>query len=350
MSEPLVIAGPGDIVTVIPHMLGVQPEDSVVVFPVDHDRPRPVARLDIPADPAGHRDVALAAADSYAPHDGGRVAVIAFTDRLDQATSICEAVAQELEPGSVVVAQIAAQGDNWIRLGASSSEPSAQGTITQADRDRIAVAFIGAGARQPYKSVDEKRASFNPTGEDLSAAVATASDDIKTFGAWEPTMAAEERWMSHAIGGFIATGRPVSASDAARLIADVQIVRLRDHAAMAMTREDASAHAALWKDVLVRCPEESRTPVACLAGFGAWLQGDGMGARLALERVTDPTNRLAQLVGAMVEVGANPTNYTPPEPAVRAESAGRESVNPPRHDPRREPPSVGEPPSHGPRR
>ena len=349
MSEPLVIAGPGDIVAVIPHMLGARPENSVIVFPVDHDRPRPVVRLGIPEDLAEHRDVAAALADSYAPYAGGQLMVVAFTDRLERATSICEAVTRELEPGSTVVGQIATQGDTWLRLGSGLPSAIAQGTITQADRDRIAVAYVGAGARPPYDSLDQLRASFNPTGEDLSDAVAAATEHIETGGVWEPVVAAEERWMSHAIEGFIATGRPLPSTDAARLIADVQTVRLRDHAFMAMAREEAGAHAALWKDLLTRCPEEPRTPVASLAAFGAWLRGDGMGARHALERVTDPTNRMAQLVRAMVELGVNPANYTPPEPASRGDAV--RDTDMPRHDPRREPPVTGGgTPDRGPRR
>ncbi|MDN5805457.1 MAG: DUF4192 domain-containing protein, partial [Microlunatus sp.] len=207
MSEPLVIAGPGDIVAVIPHMLGARPENSVIVFPVDHDQPRPVARLDIPEELAQHRDAAAAMAGSYAPYAGGQLVVVAFTDQLERATSICEAVTQELEADSTVVGQIAAQGDTWLRLGSSLPSSLAQGTITQAARDRSAVASVGTGARQPYDSMDQLRASFNPTGEDLSDAVAAATDHIRTFGVWEATVAAEERWMNHAIEGFVATGR-----------------------------------------------------------------------------------------------------------------------------------------------
>lgn len=82
-----------------------------------------------------------------------------------------------------------------------------------------------------------------------------------------------------------------------------------------MRRQEASAHAALWKDLLTRSPEHARTPVASLAAFGALLQGNGMASRLALERVTDPGDRMARLITAMVAVGADPTNSNPPQSA-----------------------------------
>lgn len=145
--------------------------------------------------------------------------------------------------------------------------------------------------------------------------------------------------MTHTIKGFVATGRPRASADAARLIGDVQAVPQRDHAVALMTRQESSAHAALWKDLLTRSPEQARTPVASLAAFGAWLHGNGMAARLALEPLTDPGDRMARLITAMVTAGADPKNWKPPH---SASGSLQERVDPPaKHNPRKEIPRRG---------
>ncbi|MFC6706557.1 DUF4192 domain-containing protein [Flexivirga alba] len=334
-EPPLVLAGPGDVVAMVPHVIGARPDGSVVVFPLDPQRP--VARADIPTTSENDGDVAQGLATSFERFTGGQVLVLAFTDRLERATSVCDAVAAALEPETTVVDRIAAQGDSWLRLDDTRPETINQGTITQADRDRVAVAFIGRGDRQPYDSLSQLRASFDPVDEDLSAAVTASAERMNLVGGWAPAAAVEQRWMTHRIEAFVARPVPLGADDAARLIGDVQIVPLRDHALGLMTHEESGAHAALWKDLLTRSPEDACTPVANLAAFGAWLHGDGMGARLALERVTDPANSLARLLDTAVERGLDPAGWTPPvtEPIDVQQRPGG---TPNRHDPRREPP------------
>ena len=344
---PLLLAGPGDVVAVMPHVIGARPDGSVVVFPIDPQRP--VARADIPATSEKYGDVAQGLAKSFERFAGGQVLVLAFTDQLERATSVCDAVAAALEPATSVVDRIAAQGDSWLRLGDTRPEAVNQGSITQADRDRVAVAFIGRGHRQPYGSLSQLRASFDPVEEDLSAAVTASAEQMDLVGVWAPAAAFEQRWMTHTIEGFVARPAPLSADDAARLIGDVQNVPRRDHALGLMTHQESGAHAALWKDLLTRSPEDARTPVANLAAFGAWLHGDGMGARLALERVTDPTNSLASLLDTAIDRGVDPAGWTPPviEPLDGQERPGGPAE---RHDSRREPPSREAPDRKGPPR
>lgn len=346
-EPPLLLAGPGDVVALMPHVIGAHPDGSVVVFPIDPRRP--VARADIPTSSENYGDVAQGLAKSFERSTGGQVLVLAFTDQLERATSVCDAVAAALEPATTVVDRIAAQGDSWVRLGDTRPETINQGTITQVDRDRVAVAFIGRGDRQPYDSLSQLRASFDPVGEDLSAAVTAWEEQMDLVGGRAAAAAVEQRWMTHTIEGFVARPAPLGADDAARLIGDVQNVPLRDHALGLMNHKASGAHAALWKDLLTRSPEDGRTPVANLAAFGAWLHGDGMGARLALERVTDPTNSLGKLLDIALDRGVDPAGWTPP---VMEALDGQERAGGPadRHDPRREPPSREGPDRKGPAR
>lgn len=207
MSGPRVIVGPGDFVATVPHVLGACPERSLVVFPTSYERARPLARVEVPDRNVEHAQVAHTLAASYSPFVGGQVVLIAFTDQLDRAASICGAVTDSLEPDNTVICQVAAHGDTWVRLDAQQS-----GTISEADQDRIAADFIANGRRQPYDSFEQLRASFNPCGEDLSGAVSAAAKISNTAGVRAATTAAEECWMAHAIVGFVTTGRPLASA------------------------------------------------------------------------------------------------------------------------------------------
>ncbi|MGN6415437.1 DUF4192 domain-containing protein [Flexivirga sp.] len=346
-EPPLMLAGAGDVVAMMPHVIGARPDGSVVVFPLDPRRP--VARADIPTTSEHDSDLAQGLANTFDRFAGGQVLVLAFTDQLERATSVCDAVVAALEPDTTVVDRIAAQGDSWLRLGDARPGAVNEGSVTQADRDRVAMAFISRGDRQPYDSLSQLRASFDPVGEDLSAAVTAAAEHMDLVGVWAPAAAVEQRWMTHTIEGFVARPAPLGADDTARLIGDVQNVPLRDHALGLMNHKESGAHAALWKDLLTRSPEDARTPVANLAAFGAWLHGDGMGARLALERVTDPSNSLGRLLDVAIDRGVDPASWTPP---VMEPLGGQERPGGPadRHDPRREPPSREGPDRKGPSR
>ena len=87
-----------------------------------------------------------------------------------------------------------------------------------------------------------------------------------------------------------ATRNPLSETDAARLLADVQDVGLRDHAWSGITRTESLAHGEMWKDLLTRAPEGTEAPAASLAAFSFWINGDGMSARASLERIPEGQN------------------------------------------------------------
>lgn len=343
---PLIVGSIGEVAAMVPHALGITPRDSLVVLPT---RPgtTPIARVDMPSTARGRQMVAAGVARGYHGR-GGEVVLLAFTDRLELAESACEQMRARLEPGTAVVAMAAVHEDQWVRLDRAEA-----GTIGQDTRDRLAAENAYRGHRAPYGSEGELRASFDTTTPLPAPAMQAARAAAAAAAAEQAAAGTERAWMSLAIDRFAATGRSPNEADAARLIADVQHVGLRDHAWAQMDTGNATAHAALWKDLLTRSPAGTEAATASLTAFASWLRGDGLAARVALDRVpTDPPYTMARLIDSALTGGMDPGTWQVParmrgpDPQPNTTAArptpGRDRHGAPRLGPGREPPCPGD--------
>jgi hypothetical protein len=342
---PFVVGSVGEVAAVVPYVLGIDPKDSLVVFPT---RPGavPVARVDMPRNPREQELAARSIARAFAGR-GGQVMLLAYTDRLDLAEGACEQLRARLEPETRVLATAAVQGDQWVRLDCPEGGAIAQGT-----RDWFAAEFAVRGQRTPYASEEELKASFQPASPLPVEAMQTATKAALAAVATEAAAETERTWMTLALERFTASGTRLSEADAARMVCDVRHVGLRDHAWASMDTQIAATHAAFWKELLTRSPQGTEAPTASLTAFAHWLNGDGIQARLALERVPDePIYTMARLVNTALEVGMDPKTWSvPPELrpdpiessiAATQRMPGRERCELPKVAPNRETPSPG---------
>ena len=308
MSEnPIVLRGLGDVVALVPHLVGAQVDDSIVVVPVEL-RAAPVARVDLPAS-AQDREIMSAHLAPYYAGYRTPVVLLAFTDRRDLAEAACERLAEAFDSACPVAAAASVTGDRWVRL----DHPD-HGTVSPASRDRFAAEAIYQRGSSPYRSLQEHRASFAPGSSQIPAQdFAVAQTDAATV-VHDPSALAQERaWMSLVVGRHVASSTPLPDVDATRLLADVQDIGLRDHAWTLIPRDEARQHAELWKDLLTRAPEGAQAPAAALAGFSYWVAGDGLGARAALQQIP-PTQQysMGQLITVAVRNGLDPKAFPMP--------------------------------------
>ena len=333
---PLVVRSVGEVAAVVPHVLGIEPQDSLVVFPT---RPGavPIARIDLPRNPREQDLAAASIARAYKGH-GGQVMLLAYTDRLDLAEGACAQLRARLEPETAVVATAAVQADQWVRLDCADS-----GVIGQATRDRFAAEYAFRGHRAPYPSEEELKATYQPATPLSVEAMKTATEAARVAVASESAAETERTWMTLALERFTANGTRLSQADAARMVCDVRHIGLRDHAWASMDRQNAATQAAFWKDLLIRSPQGMQEPTASLTAFAHWLNGEGIQARFALERVPDePPYAMARLVNAALAVGMDPKTWSVP-PELRPEPIESPIAAPqpmPRRE-RQEPPHLG---------
>lgn len=343
MSEHQVSIANGRLVALMPHLIGAPPENSLVVLPLDASGKRcPVMVFQVP-DEANDWKAEARRFESYA---GVSVALVAYADhaRADATVTTVQNMLRGVDVD--VQTAVATDGTNWVELNTGDI-----GVVTEADRDRVAVEFIQSGRRNPYDSMEQMRASFRPSaGEDLAGAMNESVLHTVEAAKSKRSLLDEERWMSHTLVDFVSSGNLPGDVDLGRLLCDVQLVPLRDHAFTEITHENAAAHAALWKHITTRSPEEARAPAATLTAFGMWLAGDGMQARLALEQVPG-RYELANLVGTAVAAGLDPATWTTPDPESKVYTDTTPEHDSPRPTTRRDvPPAAPDAGDTSPRR
>ena len=333
-QNPIVLRGLGDVVALVPHLLGAQVDDSIVVVPVEL-RAAPVARVDVPATTEDREIMAAHLAPYYAEYRTP-VVLLAFTDRRDLAEAACDRLAEAFDSVCPVAAAASVTGDRWVRL----DQPD-HGTVSPASRDRVAAEAIYQRGSSPYRSLQEHCSSFAPGPSQIPAQDFAAQTAASTVLQDPPALAQERAWMSLVVGRRIASSTPLPDADAARLLADVQNIGLRDHAWTLIPRDEARQHAELWKDLLTRAPEGAQAPAAALAAFSYWVAGDGLSARAALQQIP-PTQQysMGQLITVAVRNGLDPKTFPMPHDMPPDVVTGADAPSSGAEHARRQPPAA----------
>lgn len=159
------------------------------------------------------------------------------------------------------------------------------------------------------------------------------------------TPARERQWAIGRAAAFLEDGRSLIDPQAARMLACLQSITVRDQMAARISGETAASWSPLWDDLTRRSPDELVAPAATLSALSSWCKGDGARAWAALDRI--PTDQrqsytLAVLVASALEGGVHPSAWD----SVRAaalDALPAETVEGPNvRGQRPEPPTVGE--------
>lgn len=345
-EERLVLRSMSEVVAAVPHFLGVHPQESLVVVP-EVIGAAPVARVNLPHGTAQTAAVADGLARVYAGTGVG-VVLLAYCDQADLAREVCDTARARLEAAVAVIGAVTVKGDHWARVDGPQ-----HGQVSQSDRDLMTAEFLLRDRPTPFATPGQLRQAY--------AAGRSVPDQLIAVAAKRAAAAArgglkgerERQWMTATLGGAASAGTVLPEADAARLIADVQHIPLRDHAWALLDRSTASGHAELWRDLLTRCPDnptapdapsESRAspdpagaassrgvsvaPVASLTAFAHWLDGDAVKARIALDRVPSGTTyQMARLIHMALELGMDPRTWDIPD---HAGPPGQDTSTPPR--------------------
>jgi hypothetical protein len=220
-------------------------------------------------------------------------------------------------------------GDRWQRLDACDA-----GEVSKSTRDRFAAEAIFRRGTSPATSMADLQARFAPA-QPLPPELVADAVDVARDRSGEGADAAERAWMRMVLEQHLASNEPLSDQHAARLVADVQSVGLRDYAAAVITRGHAREHGELWREVATRTPAELRAPVASLAAYSFFMGGDGLSTRLALQQAPRDYP-LARLIGTLARSGGNPNTMpmlgellaAPEAPSPHADSPSAPSPSP----------------------
>ena len=337
----LLARSPEDLLAAVPVVLGFRATDSVVMltFPTSHaarpdrartqrGRARPTgppeafhARVDLPGDPDDLPDMVDALLDPVLRHRIDRVVLILYTVDAELGARTGEALDRAFtDAGVEVVDLMRADGRCWFAL-LPGRPPEAYAGTPYDDRSHPFVAQAVVDGRVTLESRAELAAGLLPDDPPTVEAVDRATRALDRAG--PESDAAEAAWLDDALGRRLA-GRPWTDEEVARLLVDVRDLRLRDRAWLRMSRDNASAHVEVWRDVVRRCPTHLLPAPACLLAFGAWLAGHGALAWCALDRCreADEDYRLAGLIATLLDNAVPPSSWDPPEDLPDLASSG----------------------------
>jgi len=310
--------GPVDLIAAVPYVLGFHPHDSVVLLtfgPTEAFH----ARVDLPEDADDQKAVVDMLADVVDRHDVGRVALLLYTDDAWTAATFHDAAVPEFAARSVQVIDVIRVGaDRFhrardvddpgtpydLRTHAFTAEQVVAGTVVERSRSELA-STLDCRDEVDARAVDDAAVRFDAQFDGLPAFV-TVDGIVRD-------LAEQGRWVQRTIRRHLRGDAALSTEDAGRLLVLVAGVPLRDVAWAEMTREDATRHVELWRDLVRRSPADLLPAPAALLAFAAWLAGQGALAWCALDRCTavEPGYSMAECIALLLEHAVPPSVWTP---------------------------------------
>lgn len=285
----------------IPHLLGFQPEESLVVLVVEGGQVQVTARVDLSAvrqpfvldDLLGRLWQRFPAADAH---------LVAFTANRELGWRLlgdCDLRLSEPTSRSLTLVD----GDTW--QGDGPDGPSGR--------------LSGRGSRVAAEAVYHglvARASREELAATLDGPVDAAADPVLVaFERQEAAVAGTRRTRWPALmGGAIRDFRPdrgIDDDEAARLAIMLRDPDARDVAVLAITREDSEHHRALWTAVVRRCPPGWQGHPLGVLGMACWAGGDGAMLTICLERaeLLVPESGLVSILGDLLQAVVPPSAW-----------------------------------------
>lgn len=313
------LAGPADLLAVVPYLLGFHPADSLVVVGLREGRIAFCFRADLADPPAPHRIVAMLAAQSLTG-----VIVVGYGPA-ELVDPVSDPVATALtDAGQPVLDRLRTDaGRFWSDAcrRADCCPPEGQ-PVTAPSRVAAEATLAGLVA---LPSRDELAGQIAPVTGPARVAMerATHRAELRVQSLLDTApspAAAAERMLADGLTAVRDAARRYRADPAIRLSDDevawlgvvLAAIQVRDEAWL-LAEDDLAGHRALWTDVMRRVTDEYLPAPAALTGFVCWQQGDGAVGMMALGRAlaADPSYSMALLLSQALAGGLPPTAWRP---------------------------------------
>ncbi|MEV0733930.1 DUF4192 domain-containing protein [Polymorphospora sp. NPDC050346] len=302
---PLSISSPADVLALVPHLLGYQPGNSLVLIATVGTKVVLACRTDLPVVPEDLPQLL----PSVQAVDSTHVIIVGYGPA--PAVDPALAAAHQIFTVAGLAVHDALRVDDgryWSLLCTDTDCCPPDGTPFDADINPLAVHAVVAGS-SPFADRASLEASVAPlTGPGRAAmtdATIRARHRLTTLAA--ATVRAEGRTMLAEAATRYQQRQQCTDDEVAWLTVLLTIVPVRDHAWYTATHE--SWHLDLWRDLTRRAdPDLSPAPASLLA-FTAWRAGDGTLANIAVDRAlaADPRCQMALLVGEALRAGMPPS-------------------------------------------
>ena len=299
--------GPGDVVAMIPYLMGFTPSDSLVMVALEGPRRRfgPCLRLDLADSSEGAEAQAQYLVGVAVQHRFDPVIMVAFSVDADRAATVIQALRQALANRHIrVMEALRADGERWWSYTCDDGSCcSPEGSAYDVDSSRVAAEAVLAGLpKAPDR--ESLRAEFTPANLDVRNEVALECERQRLEGTPPPSVEQLDELLTR----HLEAPGEMPVEDTVTLLLTIQQVARRDAAWTLMTRENADGHFQLWRHVMRNAPDVLMAPAGALTAFAAWLDGRGAHAWLALERVeqVQPGYSMCRLLRQILDEAVDP--------------------------------------------
>lgn len=336
-APPVTLRSPEDLLAVIPHLLGFQPQSAIVVMGLRNRKLGLTQRMDLP-EPVRVEEVAEALVRHLRKDAAEAALLVGYEDTAGESLTLIDALSEQLVARDVSVRdRIVVHGGRWRSLDCdqpSCCPPEGRPLPLAAEVPFAVAEFIGVGSA-PLRDREALAGQVEP---------GPAADEVAQLlrrERPEPTSltdsAGRDR-LAHTWARLLTT-RPglVTPADAAVALQSLADIRTRDGITwllipdsldravlpadtQALVRRVAIIRAARGSndaapsigDVKARlitlcqhATDEHAAPVLTVLATCSWWHGDGALARVALDRALrcDPEYRLARLLRLMIDEG-----------------------------------------------
>jgi len=300
---------PGDLVAAIPHILGFYPERSLVMVGLARGTPHVIdftTRVDLPS-PAEEQDVIsrMMAMVAFQPVTHVVLVVIdadGSADDLPHRDLIAECRERFANADFVVVRQMWTATTATCGLWSCYEHDGCGGVVPDPQFSAVAVASVQAGF-VTFRTREELAAVLDPDANEALARrnelLATADPAAQSA---HDLLALAEAAVDRALTGSL----PAKDHEFVLLAVALSNHEVRDALLDVGAPERGMAAERLWACLVRGIPSPERAEPAALLAFSAYARGDGVLAKMALERavVADPEHRLAGLLTKVLSLGA----------------------------------------------
>lgn len=313
------LSGPAELIGVIPHLIGFQPQNSVVLVNMKDNKVGLIQRIDIP--PAEH--AAEAAQHMIEPmlRDGpDQVILLGYEDVEDDALLLLADLKAAIPADIRILEAVIVRDGRWYSLTCTETCCPPEGTLIP-DTPPAAAEFIGHGSN-PAPSREALSARLEATAEAVGALETDASEMPEHHGllvetgrdVWAKVLA-NEPLTSLEIAYAAFALRDVNFRDAliAHMCPGLLPEDLIDSETLLLTADlpEVQGDETVIDSLVELCAgikDSEAAPALTILANLAWDRGDGALTRIALERALrcEPTYRLAQLLEQMVDLAIRP--------------------------------------------
>jgi hypothetical protein len=315
MEKPHILTArtPADLLAAVPCVLGFHPEDSLVMMTFSAVGRSFHARVDLPDEPEHVSELCALLLHAAVRNRVDRVVLVAYTTDVTLAGTVLEAVHDTFDAEDIdVIEMLRADGARCFPMRAGLPDHLYAGVPYDNSSHPFSAEAVLAG-RVTHGSRQELAATLEPDPD----AVAAVQEALRGRARRLPSaqVPAEARWVWTTVCSHVADGTTLPVEELARLVAACRDTELRDVVWSLITRETASRHVDLWRDVVRRCPVAWAAGPAGLLAFACWLSGQGALAWCALDRCreADPDYSMADRITEVLEEALPPHVWEGPD-------------------------------------